>query len=335
MNPKDNGAKPPASVPLSAAIIGTRDLDAALDFYAGTLGLTVVDKPVWRGPEFERYWHLPAGASARCAFLAQGADPVGRIQLMEFDAPGRKLVRPPEIRRATGLFNLNIYAGDMEKDYAKLKSQGFNFWSEPAHNNFGPVVGETLEASFDAPDGVVINLIQLLTDDPKTVIGHITQFIKGYGRTPTGFTSVVTSAHGVLDMEKALAFYYGPLHMTLFIESVLKGPVTNRALCLPPESETRSVLVQGAHEYGKIALATPLNYTVPNLVPDAVAPNIGYLAQAFEVANLDEAARGSAAAGAEVYSAPMEITLPGRGECRSMLVRNPGSGALQELFQVG
>ena len=170
------------------------------------------------------------------AFLGHGADPVGRIQLMEFDAPNRKLVRPPDIRRATGLFNLNIYASDMAKDYAKLKSQGFNFWSQPARNNFGPAVGETLEAAFDGPDGVVINLIQLLSDDPKTVIGHIVKFIAQYGRTPTGFTSVVTTAHGVLDMEKALAFYYGPLHMSLFIESVLKGAETNRALCLPEDS---------------------------------------------------------------------------------------------------
>jgi len=30
----------------------------------------------------------------------------------------------------------------------------------------------------------------------------------------------------------------------------------------------------------------------------------------------------------------MTIALPGRGKCASMLVRNPGSGALQELFQV-
>ena len=82
-----------------------------------------------------------------------------------------------------------------------------------------------------------------------------------------GFTSVVTTAHGVLDMEKALAFYYGPLHMTVFIESVLKGPETNRALCLPPHCETRSVLVQGAHEYGKVALASDLRLHLRNLNP--------------------------------------------------------------------
>lgn len=322
-----------ASAPVSAVVIGAKSLDDSLKFYSGTLGLEVTESRTWQGPDFERYWHLPAGSKARVAFLGQGADPVGRIQLMEFDAPNRKLVRPPEIRRATGLFNINIYAADMTKDYANLKGQGFNFWSQPAHNNFGPYVGETLEAAFDGPDGVVINLIQLLSEDPKTVIGRIITYLNVYGRTPTGFTSVVTTAHGVLDMEKSLAFYYGPLKMTLFIESVLKGPETNRALCLPPHCETRSVLVQGAHEYGKIALATPMNYEVPNLVPDAVAPNIGYLAQSFQVANLTETAKACAAVGAEVYTAPMTIDLPGRGQRKAMIVRNPGSGALQELFE--
>jgi catechol 2,3-dioxygenase-like lactoylglutathione lyase family enzyme len=326
-------ASAPASAPVSAVVIGAKNLDASLNFYAGTLGLEVAETRTWHGPEFERYWHLPAGSRARVAFLGQGADPVGRIQLMEFDAPNRKLVRSADVRRASGLFNINIYASDMEKDYAKLKSQGFNFWSQPARNNFGPAVGETLEAAFDGPDGVVINLIQLLSDDPKTVIGHIVKFIAEYGRTPTGFTSVVTTAHGVLDMDKALAFYYGPLHMTVFIESVLKGAVTNRALCLPETCETRSVLVQGYHEYGKVALATPMNYEVPNLVPDAVPPNIGYLAQSFQVANLAETAKACAAVGAEVYTAPMTIDLPGRGRRQAMIVRNPGSGALQELFE--
>lgn len=338
MNSEANGAsspaKPPGSAPVSVVIIGVENLDASLEFYAGTLGLQVSDTRTWQGPAFERYWQLPAGVAARCAFLEHGADPVGRIQLLEFDAADRRLVRSPEIRRANGLFNLNIYASDIERDYQKLKAAGFNFWSEPAYNNFGPAVGETLEVAFDGPDGVVINLIQLLTEDPQTVIGHILQFIAEYGRTPTGFTSVVTTAHSVLDMEKALAFYYGPLHMSLFIESVLEGAETNRALSLPEDARTRSVIVQGAHEYGKIALATPLNYEVPDLVPAAVPPNIGYLAQSFQVGDLDEVGGACAAVGAETFSGPAEIDLPGRGRCASMLVRNPGSGALQELFQV-
>ena len=246
MNSNGNGA----SVPVSAVVIGVENLDASLGFYANTVGLEVAETRTWQGSAFEQYWNLPAGSEARCAFLEHGADPVGRIQLMEFNAPDRKLVRSPEIRRATGLFNLNLYTSDMAKDYEQLKSQGFNFWSVPARNNFGPAVGETLEAAFDGPDGVVINMIQLLGDDPSTVIGHIVKFIDEYGRTPTGFTSVVTTAHSVFDMEKALAFYYGPLQMTLFIESILEGAETNRALCLFEDARTRSVIVQDDHQYG-------------------------------------------------------------------------------------
>ena len=122
--PVNRPANPPASAPVSAVVIGAGNLDASLKFYAGTLALDVAEKRTWQGPDFERYWQLPAGSSARCAFLQHGADPVGRIQLMEFSAPGRKLVRPPEIRRATGLFNLNIYASDIGKDFAVLKGAG-------------------------------------------------------------------------------------------------------------------------------------------------------------------------------------------------------------------
>ena len=281
-----------SSAPVSAVVIGVDNLDASLEFYAGTLGLGSRGDPDLERSEFARYWQVPATAEARCAFLAHGADPVGRIQLMEFNAPDRKLVRSPEIRRATGLFNLNIYTSDIERDYERLQAQGFKFWSKPAYANFGPAVGETMEVAFDGPDGVVINLVQLLTTDPKTVIGHIAEFTAGYGRTSTGFTSVVTTAHSVFDMEKALAFYYGPLGMKLFVESILEGAETNRALRLPEDSRTRSVIVQGDHEFGKIALATPMNYEVPNLVPNAVPPNIGYLAQSFQIDDIDAVGQG-------------------------------------------
>jgi len=323
----------PDSTPVSVVIIGVENLDASLQFYADTLGLEVVETLTLQGPEFERHWNLPAGSSARCAFLGHGANPVGRVQLMEFDAADRKRVRPPEIQRATGLFNLNVYSRDIVADVEMLKAQGFTFWSDPVHNNFGPAMGETREVLFDGPDGIVINMIQLLTEDPNTVIGKLVAFIEEYGRTRTGFTAVVTTACGVLDMEKALEFHFGPLKMTIFMETMLKGAETNKAIGLPEDAETRIVFIQGAHEYGKIALSSPLNYEIPNLVADAVPPNIGYLAQSFEVNDLNLVANECIEIDVEIISGPEEITLPGRSLCRAMVVRNPGSGALQEIFQ--
>jgi catechol 2,3-dioxygenase-like lactoylglutathione lyase family enzyme len=330
MNSKDSDA----GAPVSVVAISVEDLDASLAFYADTIGLTVAETLTWEGAQFEQYWQVPAGSKARCVFLKHGPDPVGRIQLMEFDAPNRKLIRKPGVKRATGLFNLNLYTSDIQKDYELLSAQGFKFWSAPAHADFGPGVGETMEVAFDGPDGVVINLVELVTKDPKTMVGHLYEYVAKYGRTATGFTGVVTTAHSVVDMEKALAFYYGALGMKLFVDSVLEGAETNRALNLPEDARTHSVLVQGNHEYGKIALAAPMNYEVPNLVPDAVAPNIGYLAQSFQVNDLDTAATACSELGATQFTVPVAIDLPGRGKCRAIIVRNPGSGALQELFQV-
>ncbi len=321
------------SAPVSVVVIGVESLDASLAFYANTIGLEIVEELTWQGDAFEQYWGVSGGVTARCAFLGHGPDPVGRILLMEFDAPDRVWIRKRGIKRATGLFNLNIYTSDVKRDYAQLKSQGFEFWSEPNHINFGPAVGEAMEFAFEGPDGVVINLVELLSEDPKTMIGHLYHFVNDYGRTPTGFTPVVTTAHTVTDMQKALDFYYGPLNMRLFAESVIEGEASNRAVDLPADARTRSVLVQGDHEYGKIALAQPLNYEVPDLVPNAVAPNIGYLVQSFMVADLDAAVEACTAVNAQNFSGPVEIELPGRGKCVSVIVRNPGSGALQELYQ--
>lgn len=334
MNSDANKLDHQISAPVSVAVIGVENLDTSLAFYSETLGLEVAETRTWQGADFEQYWHLPPGSSARCAFLGYGPDPVGRIQLMEFDAPQRKRIRQKGIKRATGLFNLNIYTSDVKRDYEQLRAQGFEFWNAPNNINFGPAVGEATELAFEGPDGVVINLVELVTQDPKTMIGHLYHFVNSYGRTPTGFTPVVTTAHTVSDMQKALAFYYGPLGMKLFSDSILEGEASNRAVNLPAESRTHSVLVQGGHEYGKIALAAPLNYEVPSLVPDAEAPNIGYLAQSFQVSDIDAVAGACAALGAAEYSALIELDLPGRGRCRTTLVRNPGSGALQELFEV-
>ena len=66
MNSNGNGASAPLSAPVSVVVIGADNLDASLKFYSETLGLEVVETSTWQGPEFERYWQLPAGSSARC-----------------------------------------------------------------------------------------------------------------------------------------------------------------------------------------------------------------------------------------------------------------------------
>jgi hypothetical protein len=91
--------------------------------------------------------------------------------------------------------------------------------------------------------------------------------------------------------------------------------------------------MQGAHMFGKIALSEPVNYACDDLAPRAHAPNVGYLAQAFEVEDLEEACEAARETGAPTVLAPARDELPLLGRRAHALLRNPGSGALQWLME--
>ena len=115
MNSNVTGTDTPVRASVSVVVISVENLAASLRFYADTLGLEVAETLILKGSEFESYWQVPAGTTARCAFLKHGPDTVGCVQLMEFAAPNRKLIRQPGIKRAIGLFNLNIYTKDVKR----------------------------------------------------------------------------------------------------------------------------------------------------------------------------------------------------------------------------
>ena len=64
--------------------------------------------------------------------------------------------------------------------------------------------------------------------------------------------------------------------------------------------------------------------------PEAVAPNIGYLAQTFLVDDLAATlALAAQVVGATTFNPPVEMELAPLGRVTAAIVRNPGSGALQ------
>lgn len=319
--------------PLDTAVVSVENIQHSLRFYAQALGLTASDVRQQQDATFLRHWHLPDDTPVKSAFLHAGADPVGRVALLEFGTEARRQIRPAACRRATGLFNLNFYTRDIGRDYDHFSAMGYEFWSRPVQHDFGADVGTPIEVVFDGPDGIAVNLVQLETPDPDTLIGEMRRFVKAYGRTSTGYTPVVTSAHTVTSMEKAVAFYEQVLGMHVAIDNVLEAPESNRFLGLTEDARTHVVFVQGAHMFGKVALSQPLNYVCEDLTEHARAPNIGYLAQSFRVDNLLSAAQSCEQLGVVTYSPPVELNWPGRGVCRSMIVENPGSGALQELYE--
>ncbi|MSO98738.1 MAG: hypothetical protein EXR11_11050 [Rhodospirillaceae bacterium] len=324
----------PEGSPLSVAVVGVEAMDKSLAFYSDIIGLTASAPQVWEGETFEKLWHLPPGSKANAVFCELPGVAVGRVLLLEFNAAKRKHIRPADVARAYGLINLNFYTDDIVGDSKTLAAKGYHFWSEPTHYNLSGKAGTPTEVVFDGPDSMAINLVELTSTDPNTRVGQMRAYVKEHGRTPTGYTPVVTTSHCARNITKAGEFYIKVLKSGILIDEVLSGPVQNHFLRLPEKAKTAVKFFQGNHMFGKTALSQPLNYPCVDLVHAAVAPNIGYIAQVFVVKNMAETKAACDAMRCEVYTPLMDIDMPGVGRCQSLIVRNPGSGALQQIIQI-
>jgi catechol 2,3-dioxygenase-like lactoylglutathione lyase family enzyme len=335
----------PQGSPLAFAVISCERLESSLDFYCDRIGLDAGRVIDWRGTQFERLWSLPPGARARACMLGVGVGDgaVGRILLLDFDAASLppRLAREPIQRdahsRVIGLANLNFYARDLRASVRQFAAQGHAVWSDPTQHSLDERVGNPIEVIFDGPDHVAINLVELTSRDPATRIGQMRAYVEQHGYTSEGFTPVVTTSHVVRSLDAARSFYERVLGMGVLIDDELRAPHVNAFLRLPSDGVTHIQFMQGGHMFGKIALSEPRNYLerCEDLRPRARAPNIGYLAQAFEVDDLDAAARKCATLGVEAAGERAVMDIPGLGPREQLLVRNPGSGALQWLLARG
>ncbi len=309
--------------PLSIAVIGVENMAESLGFYRGIVGMDVVGEATLKGLRFAGHWRTPPEVRAQAVLLEASGFDVGRIMLLDFVDPRRERIRARRERNMVGLMNLNFYVADIRSAYEDLSAKGYEFWWPPRQHTLSEGVGAETGALLEGPDGVILNLIQLDTTDESKRIGAMRRFFLAEGSTRTGYSPVVTSAHGVRERERALPLYTELLGLQVVIDEPLG----------PPDHRTHWTFLQGDHHYGKIALGEALNYDVEDLTPYAVAPNIGYLAQAFEIDDLDHATAFCRDNRIEIYSPPDELDLPGLGRTLSMIVRNPGSGALIQLLQ--
>ncbi len=145
--------------PLAAAVIGVERLEASLGFYRDVVGLEPTAERELRGEAFCAHWQLPAGTSARAVVLGMPGVAVGRVVLIEFAAAWRRRVRQAGEFTLRGLWNLNFYVADIRRTCTELAAAGFMLWSDPVEYEVDASSGSPIEALFDGPDGVAINLV--------------------------------------------------------------------------------------------------------------------------------------------------------------------------------
>jgi catechol 2,3-dioxygenase-like lactoylglutathione lyase family enzyme len=117
---------------LAALRIFVRDIDAARDFYAGALGLTLI---------------ADSAADGYCVFDLGGTDLV--VEAVPDDAPADEQAL---VGRFTGV---SFAVLDIVATHARLRAQGVEFSGAPEHQPWGGVL-----ATLNDPAGNALQLVQ-------------------------------------------------------------------------------------------------------------------------------------------------------------------------------
>jgi len=318
--------------PLGLSVISVQSLPVSLRYYTEFLGLTSDDEISWSGAAFEQFWAVPSGTSATAALVGFPGSDVGQILLVEFHGPARQPIRNALQRRFYGLYNLNFYCYDIAAATRAAEAAGYEAWSRPTTHKLSDGTGQPTEVMYEGPDAVAINLIQP-NPAPNTVVGNIRQALDAHGVTDRGFTEVVTSSHCVEDRAASMRIHEELLGQTPLIDEVLCSRESNSFLSLPPEAQTRITFMHGSSLFGKVVVSHPVNYVTTSLASRAVAPNIGYIAMGFKLADPAQVLADNTHLGLAPYGEVASLPLPGAGQLTGQLAKEPGSGSLYLFYE--
>ena len=137
-----------------------RSMDAALDFYNGKLGFSIVDDSVVRGP-LPR--HLSCGRYETMRLVLLRVSRVGAmIELLEFRDPAGLATQQHEFPRQMGL--TSILVANLTSYVENLRGKGLH----PASEVFSVVMtkqGTCNVVFYEDPDGNRIEFVQVTTVD--------------------------------------------------------------------------------------------------------------------------------------------------------------------------
>jgi len=136
-------------------IIVVGDADSETRFYADVLGLEMITEDLLSGPEIERMVGLPAGAGIDFRVLGDETDPMGRIEVIEYQRTGGQdrfdRARPP----ATGTLHAGWQVADLTGLRRKLDKLGITYQD---HGSLETIYGAGPMISLQTPAGFRIEI---------------------------------------------------------------------------------------------------------------------------------------------------------------------------------
>jgi catechol 2,3-dioxygenase-like lactoylglutathione lyase family enzyme len=132
--------------------VSVANLERAIGFYRGVLGMEVVHRGIFGGELYELVLGLK-DVAGKVATLRLGTL---EIEVFEFDSPRPRLVEPNRPVCDHGISHFCLHVSDIHGEYARLKAAGVAFHCPP--QNF---FGKAMATYGRDPDGNVFELLEM------------------------------------------------------------------------------------------------------------------------------------------------------------------------------
>jgi len=198
--------------------IGVAELQPALDFWVGQIGMDVVARRSGADPELGRLWGIPAGQFVDQLLLATPGATTGQLHLVQFREPG-PAVRAGAAATDLGAKNLDVNCTGLPDRVAMLQKQGHRFRS--------PIGEYTVDA-------IQAREVQLPGHDCLNIV-FIEILSKGFEvrYSPQGFAAVTSFVVIVPDTKAEANFYRDIFEFDELMHHRIAGPGIEAAAGLP------------------------------------------------------------------------------------------------------
>ena len=301
--------------------LGVSDLDQACAFYARAMGYQVEESgpvPATLAP----LWRFDPALGGRYAVVAADGSGLGRIRLVQFDAPGQRLWSEQIRYNGTGYYALNFRCRDAIATMEAITGAGGSASHEPSYWEVNEQVA-VRDSMNEDPDGICLDVFSY--DRGGELRGPL----------DTEVSVLQTVALATRDVPRSAAFYRG-LGFEVLFDRVLDFPGLQEMLGAdrPVRIHNINLMKDGSIVPGRVEMFAYLDMDHLPATPlrdKAVPPNLGILSASLESSGLEADCARLVELGAEPV-ARAHLDLPGFGPCEVATLFGP-DGELLEIFQ--
>ena len=299
--------------------INVPDLEKAVEFYHGIVGMDVVARGALQQAMLADLWGLPSHTTGRSACV-RNARQATAIELVELKpAPGES-IRDNANTYDCGFFDVCYLVSSADKVERDLKSKGYRFFSDSYRYPTWPDGEEAIEGFIYGPAREMVAIVELF-NPPVTDA----QKLDG------DFWTLFDMAQVVGSMEEAFRFYGDALGLTLISDNTRIPPgFLDEVLHLPPGTRARIAMFNHPQSNGPVVEL--LETSARGRALAASPEKLGIFMVAFESDDIQEDIRRVKEKGFKVISGPVETEANLHGKLVAADIEGPSTMRV-ELFQ--